>query len=359
MLLWFIIPFYFITTQIVRKKKNINKFFWVYIISFCIVIAYTLVVHSANNFSHGYSNVAMRPFYNDHTSYGAALAMFIPIIVGFVFNKENKKSYRIISGFVLVYFIIAIIFSYTRAAWVSLLGAFAVWLMLRLKINYKIVLTTVIILVGTFFIFQEQIFFKLEGNKQDSSTDFSEHIKSITNVATDASNLERINRWNSAIRMYKEKPVFGWGPGTYQFNYAPFQYSYEKTIISTNAGNMGNAHSEYLGALSESGILGMISLILILIYVFITSVKIYNKAKSKSLKILIASVICALVTYFFHGFLNNFLDTDKIAVPFWGFVAIIVAIDVYFDDFDKEFETGNKELNETNDVSGELTNDEK
>jgi hypothetical protein len=30
-----------------------------------------------------------------------------------------------------------------------------------------------------------------------------------------------------------------------------------------------------------------------------------------------------------HGFLNNFLDTDKLSVPFWGFTAIIVALDVY------------------------------
>jgi O-antigen ligase len=323
-------------TQIVRKKKNINIFFWAYIISLCIVITYTLIVHSTHGFSQGHANLAMRPFYNDHTSYGAALAMFIPIVAGFIVNKENKKSYRVISGFVFTYLIIAIIFSYTRAAWVSLLVSFALWLMLKLKINYKIVLTTVIILIGTFFAFQEQILLKLEGNKQDSSTDFSEHIRSITNVATDASNMERINRWNSAVRMYKEKPVFGWGPGTYQFNYAPFQYSYEKTIISTNAGNMGNAHSEYLGALSESGFLGMISFVLILIYVFITSVKVYNKATSKSLKILIASIICGLITYYAHGFLNNFLDIDKIAVPFLGFIAIIVAADVYFKDFDTQ-----------------------
>ncbi len=144
--------------------------------------------------------------------------------------------------------------------------------------------------------------------------------------------------------MYKEKPVFGWGPGTYQFNYAPFQYSYEKTIISTNAGNMGNAHSEYLGTLSESGFLGMISFVLILIYVFITSVKVYNKATSKSLKILIASIICGLITYYAHGFLNNFLDIDKIAVPFWGFIAIIVATDVYFKDFDTQDTNDKKKI---------------
>jgi hypothetical protein len=27
--------------------------------------------------------------------------------------------------------------------------------------------------------------------------------------------------------------------------------------------------------------------------------------------------------------LNNFLDTDKLSAPFWGFTAMIVAIDLY------------------------------
>ena len=39
--------------------------------------------------------------------------------------------------------------------------------------------------------------------------------------------------------------------------------------------------------------------------------------------------LLGLVTYFSHGVLNNFLDTDKLSVPFWGFVAVIVSLDVY------------------------------
>ena len=40
--------------------------------------------------------------------------------------------------------------------------------------------------------------------------------------------------------------------------------------------------------------------------------------------------ITGLVTYYLHGILNNFLDTDKASVPFWGFTALLVAIDVYY-----------------------------
>jgi hypothetical protein len=29
--------------------------------------------------------------------------------------------------------------------------------------------------------------------------------------------------------------------------------------------------------------------------------------------------------------MNNFLNTDKASVPFWGLVAIIVALDLYYN----------------------------
>jgi hypothetical protein len=38
--------------------------------------------------------------------------------------------------------------------------------------------------------------------------------------------------------------------------------------------------------------------------------------------------LLGLMTYYIHGIMNNFLDTDKLSVPFWGFSAIIVAIDI-------------------------------
>ena len=42
--------------------------------------------------------------------------------------------------------------------------------------------------------------------------------------------------------------------------------------------------------------------------------------------------LLGFVTYIVHGALNDFLDTDKASVPFWGFIAMLVAIDVYHRD---------------------------
>ena len=123
--------------------------------------------------------------------------------------------------------------------------------------------------------------------------------------------------------------MFGWGPGTYAFEYAPFQHSQNLTIISTNTGRLGNAHSEYIGPLAESGVLGSLSFILIIVLVFYYGSRIYHRMQEGKDKALILTVILGFSTYVAHGVLNNYLDTDKASAPFWAFVALIVAYDLY------------------------------
>ncbi|MBQ5571459.1 MAG: O-antigen ligase family protein [Bacteroidales bacterium] len=334
--LWFIMPFFFLGILLFKDTRNIYRFCFLYMIPFAALIIFTLVKHSAYNFDQHIGNGIMNPFFNDHTSYGAAIAMFIPFLIGFALNKEIKALWRIVSAVLIVIFTTGLIFSYTRAAWISLVGALGMYLILKLKINNKIIFAILIVGIGGYALFQDKILMDLERNKVESSTDFTKHIKSISNITSDASNLERINRWNCAIRMFKEKPIFGWGPGTYQFNYAPFQHSDEKTIISTNAGDGGNAHSEYLGSLAESGLLGLVNYALICILIYIAGTRTYHKLKDRKLKMVVAAALCGLVTYFIHGALNNFLDIDKIAVPFWGFAAMIVSIELFVAERDTE-----------------------
>jgi O-antigen ligase len=129
--------------------------------------------------------------------------------------------------------------------------------------------------------------------------------------------------------MFKERSVLGWGPGTYMFQYAPFQISRERTIISTNFGTMGNAHSEYIGPLAESGFLGTITFLVIIITTLITGFRVYRKAERGFIKTLSLTLMLGLITYYIHGVMNNFLDTDKASALFWGYTAMLVAMDIY------------------------------
>lgn len=330
--MWFVLPAFFVGAIVFKKVSNIHWFVWLYNAALIIVIAYTIINHARHGFTDKAAHWVMSPLYNDHTAYGAALAMFLIMSVGYLFYPGLSKVKRFWAVNMVILLAVATVLSLSRAAWISIVAALMVFAAVWLRIKFRWIVFTFIFLISIFFTFQHQIIDLMEKNKQDSSADLVEHIQSIYNISSDASNLERINRWQAAFRLFDERPLFGWGPGTYQFVYGPYQRSKEKTIISTNAGDMGNAHSEYIGPLAEMGLPGMLIVFLLVGVMVYRGLKTYQKSKSKEAKILSMSATLALISYFVHGLLNNFLDTDKLSVPVWGFMAIIVVMDLYYAD---------------------------
>ncbi len=327
--IWFIVGFYFLTAKLFEEGRNIERYIWLYTIPLLIVIFYATYRHLGYGlWDKEAAHFVVDPFYNDHTSYGAAIAMYLPFLFGFSFTRMYSPGVKIFVRVVLGILLMGLILSYARAAWVSMVAALAVWAVMRLKIRFKPLLITFLVSLTLILIFQNQILMYLERNNTESSANLGEHISSISNISSDASNLERINRWSCAIRMFEDKPIFGWGPGTYMFNYAPYQLTADRTIISTNSADGGNAHSEYLGPMAESGIMGLATFLILIGIVMYTAIHAYSRTNDKRMRTIVMSALLGLITYFIHGTLNNFLDTDKLSVPFWGFIAVIVAVDI-------------------------------
>jgi len=328
--LWFILPAYFFFSQLLyRKIRAAITFFLSYASGLAIVVLITTYKHLAMADIRKVAYWIMSPYYNDHTAYGVILAFFVMILAVIPFIKTLPKWQRLYSFILLIPTAIGLYLSYSRAAWLSVIVAMGMAGLLLLKIRMRVVAVVSLVLIGLFFAFKADILNQLNKNTQDSASDnFGKHIQSITNISSDASNVERLNRWVAAFGMFNEKPICGFGPGTYQFQYARYQKPAYRTIITTNAGTGGNAHSEYFGPLAESGVMGTISVLLLLLAVFGTGIHTYRKARNQEIKLLVLLSVLALTTYYFHGILNNFLDTEKLAIPVFGAMAVIVVCSV-------------------------------
>ena len=327
--IWFVVPFFFANAQIFSNRRRIHEFFWAYAIGLGVVILIA-TAKTLGNFSDLQTlHRVMKPFFNDHTAYGCVIALFLPAAFYFIFSKGHTGWRRVLTLLLFALLCVGLFFSYCRAAWLSVLGAIGVYVLIRLgmKVHWMVLLFG--IGVGAFFMYQSEVLYQLGKNKQDSSYDLAGQVKSISNISTDASNLERLNRWASAMRLWKEHPVLGCGPGTYQFLYGSHQRSYQLSTISTNAGDLGNAHSEYIGPMTEQGIPGVALVALLFLTTFATGVRVYRTAKDPQVARMALAFTLSLLTYYIHGVFNNFLDTDKLSVPFWGFTAVVVALDVY------------------------------
>lgn len=329
---WFAGIFFFFLAKQLKTQLLIKAFLFVMIAGASIMISYTLIRHAGEGFVRLHSYTIMRPFFNDHGIYAAFIAFFVPVLVVFsVFGKDFRLSafWRIVFTALLIIFLLGIVFSFTRATWLSIVAMIAFGLMVRWGVSFKQILSGLMLLILVFIWQNEKIMYELSRNKQDSAEQLEDHIKSVSNISTDPSNLERINRWKSAVEMVKEKPIFGFGPYTYTFQYAPYQRPEDLTLISTHAGTLGNAHSEYFMALSEMGIIGLLLVMALFLSSIYVGMKIYKNAKENWVKNLSIGITMGLFTYYIHGLLNNYTEYDKIGVPLWGFLAVLTALDLY------------------------------
>lgn len=326
---WFVVSFYLLLATWFRDSDRSHaRFLGLLLVPLSVVILYTMIRHAGYGFEKAAGHWVMKPFFKDHTSYGAVLAMMIPPSLAMAWRSQQSSLSRVLWAMGVGWLVLGTVFSFTRAAWVSLAVAGALWILMTLGARFKTLLATGLVGLLMVGLSWDALVIQLERNKQDSSDDLAQHVESISNVSSDASNLERLNRWSCAWAMFQERPLWGWGPGTYQFEYAPFQTSDLRTVISTNNADLGNAHSEYLGPLAEQGVLGLAGVLALLLATCHLGFKLQRTLHDPEKKRLAMGLFLGLITYFVHGVLNNYLDTDKASAPFWGFLALLVVLDL-------------------------------
>lgn len=335
---WYFVVFYFLAARFFQNREVAKKFIWIFISSVIILSVYTLIVHSQGGFSRAHAYTAMRPFLPDHGMYAACISFAVPVLFVFALHGHRMQYSPVVRGLSLVLFlfmVVAVALSFTRASWISLVISLVIYFLFRINVRFKYLVVLGIFAVGFLFSNLDNLMTDLSRNKKESDDNIENHLQSVSNVSSDPSNLERLNRWGSAIRMWEEKPIVGWGPGTYTFQYGQFQLPHEMTIISTNVGSLGGVHSEYLRPLSESGTLGTVFFVAIVFWVMSLGFR-HQRVLQGSDKFLSMAVFLGLVTYFAHGVLNNYTEFDKIAVPLYSFMAVMTAIELRYQNAKKD-----------------------
>jgi putative inorganic carbon (HCO3(-)) transporter len=337
----YILVFYFIPHSLFSKSlpgmKNTYLFFTFALLPVSI---FTLIQHGKYDFTKDYSSMTSIPFFSDHTIYSAALTFLIPPLAILIFSYRTlnfPKQWIPVSITVLAIFLMGLFFSYCRAAWISLLVSCLVLVVLIIKIRLRTFMFFLFIVFTLLYVSREPILYEIRQNRNDSNrkdADITEQTKSITNITNDQSNAERLNRWSCAIRMAADKPLTGFGAGTFQFQYLSYQQTSEMTRISITSpynvspGRGGSAHSEYLLALAESGWGACLSFCGIAFCAFLYGIRNYYRSTDKQIRLLLLMAIGGLSTYFTHAFFNNFLDIDKLAFLFWISLSIIAGADL-------------------------------
>jgi O-antigen ligase len=337
----YFLVFYFLVFDSMQgsRTKSHLAFIMYYSIALIFVVIYALTRFSGYGYAKDAADLATLPFYRDHTVYSACVAFLIPVFALRAFHPVWKNNFAVLmlyTGILLLLFT-GLFFSFSRAAWISIIAAFFFLIILILKIRPAFLLLFSVLI--SFFLYRHSDSFlsAIKKNKNDSNmrnADLEVQTKSMLNISTDQSNAERLNRWKCALRMFKDKPFLGFGPGAYMFKYFDYQRQPDMTYISVTSpynvkqGHGGSVHSEYLLVLSENGIFTFIVFFILIVKIILTGIKNTYDHPDKIKRVAAATLTLSLFTYLVHSFFNNYLDTDKAAFLFWSSACMIVTIDL-------------------------------
>lgn len=207
--------------------------------------------------------------FNHPNNLGAFLSMTIPIGISLIFFKKGQK-YILLLPFIL--FVIA--WTFSRGAWVSLTISMVVFSILK---DRRVGWVMIIVFIIFVFAMPDPIIHRLK------------EVFNIKNVTTQT----RFELWESAWQIYIQKPLVGNGLKT-------FSCLMEK----------GYVHNCYLQILVETGILGLLSFIYLLITFF-------SKTLSVAKNTLQIGLGCALLTSAIHSIGDTNLYSIPIATFFW------------------------------------------
>ncbi len=316
------------TTQF--SLQDVLRLLWLPTLFFSLYAVYNLWPY---RFNPGAAAIIALPFFKDHTVFSATFSLFVPLFLLWCTYSSSAKKYNWLFHFAGVAMLFALFISSSRAAWLAMIIAALFYVYIRLGGTLKtfgmgMVFTLVLLWTNADRI--EKKLFVNPYSSTEATVDLQEQAMSVTNMNSDVSNLERLNRWKCAIEMGLDRPFVGFGPGTYQFQYFPYQRDADKTYISVDSpfntivGRGGSAHSEYLLLFSESGFLGLLTWVGLQVILLFTFFKIWNGPLHLKEKNLALATYLGLLTFTLHSLFNNYLNSAQFGLSWWILVGALL-----------------------------------
>lgn len=227
---------------------------------------------------------------------GEYLLFLIPISIGYIFSKKesvSKLSNTTIAGLLCL----CMIFTYSRGNWVGLIIGMILFFMFY---DGKFVWWGLLAILFVPVFMPDTIMHRLLsiGDVADSSTSY------------------RVNIWYGTCRMLKDYWLSGVGLGTNAFGEIYQHYAYSGVLTQ-------HSHNLYLQLISENGIIGLITFIVIIFtyYKMCISNIIINK-KDKVLKSTITALAAGMFGYLIQGLFDNVWYNYRIVFMFFIILAI-------------------------------------
>lgn len=279
--------FYLLLSALLKVRENSKQLLlWIIAVFNGLIIAFGVIGFAKVGFDWERMGDIGSQMVNPNL-FAPLFFMCIPFLLTLI--KENRSKFLVLV--LLALDILIIIVLQNRATYLALLlGVIAflggyIYAHKGSLFKWSYLAVVIMIIIGScIYISQKTEYLKILANKE---ADIHNNYNSTT---------ERLQIWNRSILLFKDNPLIGVGTGNWPIRVT----EYGITDPKSDQGNKYflRPHNELLRILSELGILGFISTLLIVLFIVLNLIKLLRSEDHNTLGIALLSGFVGLIAFF-------------------------------------------------------------
>lgn len=301
--------FYFVVINTVKTKKQLFDALTLFAISGGLVCLYGIAQYvfgwdtaSAWMDEEMFTDIKMRVYstLENPNVLGEYILLVLPVCVGLIWQRPKKLSklvYVALAGIIFA----TLILTFSRGCWIGVMitaGIFVTFVCGKLWGLALIALPFIPMVIPESIINR----FASVGNMEDSSTSY------------------RVYIWFGTFAMLKDFWASGIGPGTQAFQSVYPFYSYSGIVAP-------HAHNMFLQVFVETGIVGIVTFLIILFMFLKKMIGGYQLTGKKGSKLgaMIVAIAAGVVGFAVQGMFDNCFYNYRVFLIFWYVIALGIA----------------------------------
>jgi len=317
---------YYLVVNNIKGKAQIKR-----IATLVVIVGTSLAIYGLYNYFNGIEKIytldkkyylgMLTSTYVNHNHIGGYFELAIPLGIGSIIANRRSPLSLLLLIAATVTMIIALVFTYSRGAWLGFLGSMIVLgtiIALKLKISknwsrfkkWGTLVAGVLIVIIAVILMPSQV-------KQRAATLFEFEGTQFKDMSLQG----RLIVNQNTLEMIKDYPILGSGPGTFTILYP--KYRDPRLIMFMNA-----THNDYLQYAEEMGLFGIGSFVLLLVLFFKKNLNVLKDLKDKYLQGLIIGFLVSISAIAIHGLGDFNLQIPANAILFWIILALSSSIAV-------------------------------
>jgi putative inorganic carbon (HCO3(-)) transporter len=260
---------------------------------------------------------------------GKYLVLIIPVIFSLCFYRLNLKK-RLVAGLCLLLCFAALIATFTRASWLSVVVGLMLFLYLAFRNSLlvdkvKPLVVCLLMLLAMVVLFN---FYAPQGTAGEVSSFKHKEPGAVMKRTVSAFQFRegrgvatRLYVWEKAMHLIMERPWFGYGLETFQIAFRPYNRDYTKRFNDFTT--VDRIHNNYLDTAFSLGLTGLAAYLAIIASFLIFLLKLIREIKDKSRKLFYIGILSG-----FCGYLVNDLfifSVVSVSPTFWSLMGLTIA----------------------------------